>query len=309
VIYRAATQEVAWGINNQTTRIYRQYPVFEDNPLFNRPDDLRLSSQHLLRNLIYLNLAVFVGAGLAGYWLAKRTLAPIEAVNEQQKRFVADASHELRTPITALKMETEVALMDTGANATALRAVLESNFEETQKLERLLNNLLRLSQLEATELEEGFTVTPVQEIVDEAIHRTHGPAEAKHITVTATVPDAASVYGDQESVTELLTILLDNAVKYSHEASAITVGTSIHTDHVTISVRDHGVGIEPKALEHIFDRFYRADTARTSNGHGLGLSIAKQIADLHHGTITVKSTAGKGTTVLVQLPVSPKNID
>lgn len=302
VVYHVATDEVARGLRNQTARIYQQYPVFSNNPFFVKGNDISTSSSHILRNLIYLNLVVLAGAGITSYWLAKRTLQPIQEANEQQKQFVADASHELRTPVTALKMESEVALMDKGADAQSLRAALASNLEEASKLETLLNNLLRLSRLESDELEQTFTNVPASSVLNTAIENTKRASEAKKINIKVEAPEGIELFGQEDSLVQLLVILLDNAIKYSPASSTITVTAARRTGEAVISVKDHGVGIEPAALEHVFDRFYRAEKSRTTNGYGLGLAIAKHIADIHHGTITIKSTVKKGTTAIVTLP-------
>jgi two-component system sensor histidine kinase CiaH len=303
VIFQLATQEVAAGLRSQTARIYQQYPVFTGDPFLHRENEIITSSHHLLLNLFLLNGCVFFTAGFASYWLARRTLAPIESANNQQKRFVADVSHELRTPLTALKMETEVALMDTAASASNFREALTSNLEEAVKLETLLNNLLRLSRLESDELIQTFTPISAHTIVHGAIIRIKRQADAKHITIDDTSTNEI-IQGDQESLIELVTIILENALKYSPTNSSIVITTKTDGKEVVLSVCDHGIGIESEALDHVFDRFYRAETARSSEGHGLGLSIAKQIADLHHSTITLKSTAGKGTTAMIHFPIT-----
>lgn len=307
VVFHFAHDELSWGLRNQTVRIYREFPVISDNPFFVRNDDLTLSSRRILLNLFYFNVIVLVAAGFASYWLARRTLEPIEASNERQKRFVGDASHELRTPVTALKMDTEVALMDEAATKDQLRQTLQSNLEEANKLEALLNNLLRLSQLETTDLQQTFMPVSTLAVVEAAIDQTKPQAHAKHIDINNAASDT-TVIGDHDSLVQLLVILIDNAIKYSPEKSTISI-SSKQTDHeTTVTVADQGVGIKPEALEHVFDRFYRADASRTgANGYGLGLAIAKGIADLHNGTITLKSTHGKGTKASVTLPTLNDN--
>jgi signal transduction histidine kinase len=199
-------------------------------------------------------------------------------------------------------MSTEVALLDKDLPKDELRAALQSNLEDIDKLTTLLNNLLRLSKLESEELRTAFTTFSASSIAKEALAQVARRAETKHITIRNEIKDDI-VAGERESLIQLLIILIDNAVKYSHEHGTVLI-TSTHKDRTTtITVTDHGVGIEQDALTHVFDRFYRADTARTSNdGYGLGLSIAKQIADLHGATITLTSKLGKGTTARVLLP-------
>jgi len=305
VVYHFATDELAQGLTSQQQRIYRAFPIFSGNPLFVRTNDLEVGSRHILQNLFYFNTAVLVGAGFASYWLAKRTLKPIEASNERQKRFVADASHELRTPLTALKMSAEVALLDENMPKQDLREALKSNLEEANKLDTLLNTLLRLSQLETNNIRHKFTLLSTGKLVKAAIEQVQKRAAAKHIAITNKGVDL-TVVGEQDSLVQLLVILLDNAIKYSPENSTITITTASKSDAATITVSDQGIGIEPSALNHVFDRFYRADKARTrgkgSEGFGLGLSIAKHIADIHQAHITLTSTVNRGTRASISLP-------
>jgi signal transduction histidine kinase len=302
VVYHVSTNELASSLNDQTRRIYQQFPVFSGNPFFVRDNDASNGSHHILIELIYFNVLVLLVAGFASYWLARRTLQPIEASNDRQKRFVADASHELRTPVTSLKMGAEVALLDNELSKDELREAIKSNLEDADKLEMLLNSLLRLSQLESDDIRQRFTNLTIQPIVTVAIAQISQQAEAKHIDIVNETKNEPLV-GDADSLAQLLVILLDNAIKYSPEKSAVTLSTSHHQRITVITVSDQGIGIEPKALKHVFDRFYRADKARGgNNGFGLGLSIAQHIASLHDGSITLVSTAGKGTRVDVTLP-------
>ncbi len=304
-VYHFATDTLANGLTRQQARIYREFPVFSNNRFFIRNNDVEVGSRHILVNLIYFNLIVLVSAGYASYWLAKRTLLPIEASNERQKRFVADASHELRTPLTALKMDSEVALLDADASTASLRAALQSNVEEADKLTLLLNNLLKLSQLESGTMQQTFQLIPATRIISAALRDVQFRAQAKNITLHTPSLNGI-IYGDRDSLVQLFVILLDNAIKYSPVGSSVDITAQQKVQTTTINISDHGSGIEPEALTHIFDRFYRADKARTgSDGYGLGLSIAKQIADLHSGTITISSTVGKGTKVIVSLSAKP----
>ena len=305
VLYHVATAELARGLHSETQRIFNEYPLFNGSPAF-RPDvDINNSAHRILLRLIAFNIVVLFSAGLASYLLAKRTLSPIEEAHEQQKRFTADVSHELRTPLTALRMESEVALMNTQSTKEELRKTVESNLEEAVKLENLINSLLRLTRLEADELQQNFQSLDITELVKEAIKQTSPQAKDKHISLQN---DSTSslVSGDQDSLVQLLVILLDNAIKYSPSASTIMIKSRRSTDKITISIHDNGIGIEPIALEHVFDRFYRADNSRNkasqTEGYGLGLSIAKMIADIHHGIISLSSQHGKGTTAKVILP-------
>ncbi|HSX36677.1 MAG TPA: HAMP domain-containing sensor histidine kinase [Patescibacteria group bacterium] len=304
VVYRVGSNELAHGLHGQTERIYTNFPVFDNSPLLRPGKELTSGEHRLLAQLVFFNILVFAGAGFASYWLARRTLEPIEAAHEQQKRFTADVSHELRTPLTALKMGSEVALMDTGASKAELRQALASNIEEANKLDSLINSLLRLTRLDADEVRQSFAPLNTTAVTSEALQHVQHSADAKHIELINETKNI-SISGDKDSLVQLLVILLDNAIKYSPDGSSITFSSKTSGQVATMSVKDQGVGIEPAALERVFDRFYRADASRSrggSDGFGLGLSIAKMIADLHNGTITLNSRVGSGTTATLTLP-------
>ncbi len=308
-VYHFATNELQFGLQHQTQQIFRRFPVFNSDPyLQSRGDDISSSAHHILWQLAYFNVLVLAGAGFASYFLARRTLEPIEAAHERQKRFTADVSHELRTPLTSLKMGSEVALLDTKADKKELRAALESNLEDATTMDRLINNLLRLTKLDDTTATNTFEPLTTAQLIEDALLQTQKIAELKNITIQNKAKDLP-LLGDRDALTQLLVILVDNAIKYSPEHGVVHISASSQDTTLHITVRDEGTGIAPEALPHVFDRFYRADAARTkttSEGYGLGLSIAKLIADKHHGTITLQSSLGKGTTASVQLPATPQ---
>ena len=304
-LYNVATHELNRGLNNETQRIYNRFPVFEGNPLLRPGADYDSGAHRILLRLVGFNLIVLVGAGWASYWLARRTLEPIEEAHEQQKRFTADVSHELRTPLTALKMEAEVALMNDKNGKKELRAVLNSNLEEANKLESLINSLLRLTRLEADELQQQFAPLNTKTLARDAVEQTQKLAHDRKIAVKTDIK-AAELSGDHDSLVQLIVILLDNAIKYSQPGKTVRLSAHGRDDQVLFTVTDEGAGIERDALEHVFERFYRGSNSsrnkEAADGFGLGLSIAKMIADIHHGTITLESAVGKGTTAAVILP-------
>lgn len=304
-IYQSATNELRHNIDRQAQRLNDQFPDLNFYPMIN-PQRVYDESRHrLILSLVYLNLAVLIAAGFASYALARWTLRPIEAAHEQQKRFTADVSHELRTPLTALRMTTEVALMDGSASKTELRKTLESNLSDAAKLEMLVNNLLRLTKLEASELQQQFNTVQISEVVDEAIAGLLDKATSKQIKIDSKLAKSLSVSGDHASLVQLLTIFIDNAIKYSPPKTSVIVKGSRDQRNIKLTVTDQGMGIPAADQPRIFDRFYRADLARTSSdeaGFGLGLSIAKMISVIHHGELKIDSTEGQGTTVQILLP-------
>jgi signal transduction histidine kinase len=294
------SDNLTFGLNRETQALSSAFPIFNGTP-FVTPNSmgLKIAQRQLLNELILTNLFVLVAAGFISYVLARETMKPIEEAHEQQKHFTADVSHELRTPLTALKMESEVALMDNSLNTKELKQVISSNIEEAEKLDSLINSLLRLTRLEANELQHQFNQINLVKIVEEAKDHVQTIANNKNIIIKI-AGGPLTIQGDHDSLVQLIVILLDNAIKYSSKDSTIKLTTSKNNTKPSITIEDHGKGIASKDLEHVFDRFYRADDARSgSTGFGLGLSIAKLIADLHQANITITSQVNNGTKVKI----------
>lgn len=258
--------------------------------------------KELLIQLYVLNLVMLIFGAAFSYMLARWTLEPIEQNVEAQTRFVSDASHELRTPLTAIQATNEVALRRKKLTLAEAKEVIQSNLDDVQRLQRMSSMLLQLASSDDNKL----LVSPVavHEIVPLAITNVAVNAVTKKITIDDTTKNNM-VLADVESAAQALTILLDNAIKYSPEGSQVTVATQQRRSMVALSVADHGPGIAHDEQKKIFDRFYRSDTARThdsTGGYGLGLEIAQKIAKSHHGTIELTSTPGKGSTFSLLLP-------
>ncbi len=267
------------------------------------------SKQHIRFNLLYFNLVILAAGGTASYFLAKRTLQPIEAALEAQNRFTADASHELRTPLTAMKAEIEVALRDTSLSLKNSKELLQSNLEEVNKLQSLVNGLLTLAHSRKKPTLHDQVSLSVGDLITLATTKVAPLAKKKDITIDVS-GQSGEITGDQQKLVELMTILLDNAIKYSPAKTIIHVRTHLTPKSVTIEVQDQGEGIATGDIPYIFDRFYRSDTSRTKqrhDGYGLGLAIAKQIVESHQGKIVVESTRTQGSVFRVTLPIQPKN--
>ncbi len=304
---------VLYGVSsNQLDRNLRRFPggdarrepivqLFEDI----RQTRLEESRAELQKKLLLFNISTLICGSLLSYVLAREALRPIEESVEAQKRFTSDASHELRTPLTAMRSEIEVALRDKKLTSKEAKAVLSSNLEEIVKLEALTGGLLQLARQGYKDIQpSSFSV---KEVLSSAVNSVKPKAEQKKITIDTEKVNDIYVLGERESLERVALILLDNAIKYSSDKSTIIIETVTNKNGVGFVIKDQGNGIAKKDLPHIFDRFYRADSARTratnaDGGYGLGLAIAKQIVDAHRGSIEVASQLGKGTTITVLLP-------
>ncbi len=265
--------------------------------------NLEAASHNLVAELLYINTVIVCFGGAVSYWFAKRTVRPIEESLEAQSRFTADASHELRTPLAVMQMELELAQDDPKLTLTDAKALLGSSLEEVAKLRALADGLLQLAQIDRPLPKGPVSLARVASV---AALNVAGQARGRDMHVRNETR-AVLVRAHETSLIELVSLLLDNAIKYSPDGSEVTLRTHVSGRHADISVADVGRGIPPKDLSRIFDRFYRADKSRTGQdvtGHGLGLSIAKRIVELQDGRIKVTSKVGEGTTFTVSLPLA-----
>lgn len=260
------------------------------------------SQEHLRNRLVLLNLVVLVLGGGMSYALARRTLRPIEETLDMQSRFTGDASHELRTPLTAMQTEIEVALRQPSLTKAQAVEQLESNLEEVGKLRALSDGLLTLASAQ-NDIDYSSTVS-LKKVVKSAQSQVASAAGSKKIKLISDTSEVL-VHANEHQLTNLIVILLDNAIKYSPEGGSITISVKRRDKRVQLVVSDQGIGIKQSDLEHIFERFYRADHSRSkinTAGYGLGLAIAKQIVERHKGFIEVKSQPDRGSTFVVSLP-------
>lgn len=253
--------------------------------------------------LIGVNIGILILSSGLCYLLAGSTLAPIQEMVEEQRRFISDASHEFKTPLTSMRTTLEVELRNNKLNLVEAKQLMQDNLQEVVELQTLNEALLKLDAYQKHKNGRHFELVKLDAAAKAAIKKITPLAKQKKITIQAQfVP--ATVMGNLAQLTELSVILLDNAVKYSPEHSSITVATTEQRHHAQLQIIDNGVGIPTAQLPHIFDRFYRVDASRTKNqvsGYGLGLAVARQIAELHDGKLSVKSEVGRGTTFTLSL--------
>jgi signal transduction histidine kinase len=303
LLYRVSTQELEHNVNRQLGYFNNFLGPIDFN-IYNsmRQRQLDEDTGRLKGNLVVFNVLVLAAGGAASYWLARRTLRPIEAALDAQSQFAADASHELRTPLTAIQAENEVALRNPKLTKNEAVSLVKSNLEEVAKLRSLSEGLLRLANGAGQDIQRQ--PVEINQVVTAAIGRHAKAAEAKGIKFLIKLK-GGKVKGDYEALVELFSILIDNAVKYSDRSSVVKISNKAHNKHLEVVVTDQGQGIDAGDLPHIFERFYRAERSRTKStagGYGLGLAIAKQISELHSGYITVRSSPAKGSVFSVSLP-------
>jgi signal transduction histidine kinase len=257
-------------------------------------------------------LAVFGGsvipAGLAGFLLSGRVLRPIKTAMDSQQTFIADASHELRTPVAVVRTNAELLQRHLASRAGETPArdasAVEDILSESDRLAKMVDQMLTLAQADAGEMTLSRSAVPLDELVEQVGRSMKALADARSISLDTVTNGRVEVNGDPARLRELLVILTDNAIKYTDAGGSVGLGVNRTHKRATLEVTDTGRGIPAESLSHIFDRFYRVDKARSrdSGGTGLGLAIARQIVDAHGGTIRMESEVGKGTKVTVELP-------
>lgn len=298
VLYEVATNEFSHALRPINT--VGNSKMSQELNTFTVQERVEESLNRLVGSLLVFNVAV-LGAGIvASYLLARRTLQPIKEAHDSQARFATDAAHELRTPLAVMQAEIEVTLRNKKVTTKEQRETLVSVLEEVGRLRTLTDRLLQL----ASRQKLSCSKVDVEVAVIDAVTHVVSLAQAREIEIDNQV-SAMTTEAHFESVIEIVEILLDNAIKYSPIGSRVIVRGKQTSHFVEISVVDEGPGIIPTEQHKIFDRFYRTDSSRSKEnveGHGLGLSLAKRLADQMSGTLRVQSDGKKGTVFTLSLP-------
>jgi len=241
-----------------------------------------------------------------GILLVLQDVSAIRRLERMRSEFVANVSHELKTPIAAVKGFAETLLGGAVKDEETTKAFLEIIYDESERLNRLIGDILELSKIESRRVPLILSPVDIKQFMTHTIALLEVSANRKHIDVNLSSPEELYMEGDEDRLRQIFVNLLSNAISYTPEGGKIFVSISVtEQEMVRISIEDTGIGIPEKDLPRIFERFYRVDKARSrsSGGTGLGLSIVKHLVELHKGTITVQSTVGKGTTFILELPL------
>ena len=350
----ADTQFIDMRAGNEVFRVH-QKPLTLDGKRFQLfvSRSLREMNEFLgvLRKIIAVAIpAVLLLAGLGGYFLARRSLAPVVSMGERaanigsrnlnerlpvknendelgclakvlnellsrletsfarQRQFMADASHELRTPLAIVRGESEVAISKENRPAEEYRESLAIVHDESKRLSKIVEDLFILARADSGQLRPNFTTVRLDEIIRECVRAVGSLAETRNVKIVVNLSDEMPVSGDETLLHRLFLNLLDNAIKYNREGGTVSIAVEIGEKNYCVTVSDTGSGIVKEDQAKIFDRFFRSDKARTrdntngKNGVGLGLSIAASIAEVHHGSLSLKESDSNGSVFQVVLP-------
>ncbi|WP_027410501.1 sensor histidine kinase [Anoxybacteroides tepidamans] len=269
------------------------------------------SEKEILNRLLLIMIAgcgvAIICAVAAGYFLAGRALVPIKSAWQKQQQFVSDASHELRTPLAVIQAKTDLLFRSPSATIEEKITDISVIAKECRRLSKLVANLLTLARSDSDQIEMKKERFALDELVREVINHYSEIASYQQKELTLDSEPSIMFMGDKERIHQLLVILLDNAMKYTEEGGKIHLSCHQNVSFITLKVQDNGIGISGEDMPKIFDRFYQSDKARaTSEGAGLGLSIAKWIIDKHYGKVKVRSNLGEGTCFEIVFPKNQK---
>lgn len=262
-------------------------------------------------------LAVVEVAALAVFFVislffSRWALRPVARAWTQQRRFVADASHDLKTPLTVILANTSIALEHPERSVASQSQWLESTQHEAEAMQSLVGDLLALAKMDEEEAaaqsgaaRPAFEEVDLSDVIEGEVLQFESVAFERGVKLESQVEPGIELRGNEQRLRRLAGTLIDNACKYVDDGGAVNVSLSRAGKQAKLEVRNTGAPISPEDLPHVFDRFYRADKARTggAGGHGLGLAIARAIAEEHGGTLTVSSTQAEGTAFTATLPL------
>ncbi len=259
------------------------------------------------RTLTYAFAGIVILSILFGFLIARFALRPARNSLQFQKRFIGNVAHEIRTPMAIIKTNTEVALMDPGLPKD-VRETFEETIRELDRMSETINNLLTFDTLVRPGSMRSEPVD-MHRLIHSVAERHEELAQTRGVTLSVRAEDGIAVMGNATALEQVVTNLVKNAINYTPRNEGKKVDLSVESDfsgRIVVTVADQGIGIAQKDLYHIFEPFYRADTSRArgigTGSSGLGLAIVNEIVRLHHGSVSIRSTLGHGTTIRVSLP-------
>lgn len=255
-------------------------------------------------------LKVFISIGsislilllLISIYLTNKTIKPIKETFEKQKQFIANASHELKTPLTIIRTNTSLVLSNKSLSVESQSKWLNYINNQIERMSELLDEMLSLAKLDTNRGLDEFVVFDLSKLLNNILLTFEAVIFENKIQLESNIEEDISIKGDKESIKKVVIILLDNAIKYTNKSGKIDVELKQEKNKIRLKVKNTGEGIKKEDINKIFERFYRVDSsrARETGGYGLGLSIAKSIVESNNGKIYAESNIGKDTTFIIE---------
>ena len=295
LLFKAMLVNIADSIEDQIPNIADQARLFEH-------------TEGILEfKIILADIVIVLIICVTAYILTEIALKPVREARNRERRFLADAAHELRTPLSVMRSGNEVVLRGEKNLSSRVTRQLTENIEEIDTLTRIANGLLALTSKKQMAIDGDATIH-ITELLKSVIQKLRPLATEKSVTLTLEANagiDGCSVRGDYVTLSRAFENLIENGLKYTKSSGSVMVSVTQSKNIVTVQVKDTGIGIATKDLAHVTEPFFRADLARTANeGTGLGLSIVSETIDALLGTLSIQSEVGVGTSVTVTLPLT-----
>lgn len=291
-------------------RYFRSFSLQKDGEIVQIVRDITAEERMLNTLFLILVIGCSIGSLCAigiGFFLAGRALVPIQNSWEKQQQFVSDASHELRTPLAVIQSKTDVLFQSPSATIEEKAMDISTISKECRRLSKLVSNLLLLARSDSNQIEMDKKTFELDKLLEEIVAPYKEIASYQEKEMMLKVERGVSFMGDRERIHQMMVILLDNAMKYTNKGGHIQIDCTQTSSSIRIQVKDDGIGVKEEDIPKLFDRFYQGDKARsTSEGAGLGLSIANWIVEKHYGKISVESKWGDGTCFEVIFPKNQK---
>lgn len=296
--------DVLFGKNHYS---YQIVPIANNQGQFILFQDLQ-HDRNLLKELItglsITGIVCMIFSLFGSLFMANRAMIPIQKSWQQQKDFLADASHEFRTPLAVIQTNLEIVRDNPEETVRSQEHWLGNIYEETICMTKLVESLLFLARADSHQQLLNKDTFLLNQAVITAVELFRPLAAIQGISLISKINTEISFYGDEAKLRQVVSILLDNALRHTPTAGKITISLETSQQGILLSVSDTGEGIPPEHVEKIFERFYQSDSSRSQGGTGLGLSIAKWIIESHSGTIVATSTLGEGSMFTIFLPHS-----
>ncbi|QPJ85002.1 HAMP domain-containing histidine kinase [Sarcina sp. JB2] len=258
----------------------------------------------LLKSFLLVGLLSLVILFIISVYLTNKTIQPIKQAFDKQKQFIADASHELKTPLTIIKTNTSLILSNPDDSVKYQAKWINYINSQIDRMSKLIDEMLSLAKLDAQESNIILLPVNISKIIESMILMFDAIIYENNLNLESDIKKDVFVHGDKENLKRLFSILMDNAIKHTNKNGTLSIKLFVDRNKVKIIVKNTGQGIAKENLEKIFDRYYRADNSRDrkTGGYGLGLAIAKSIVLKHKGKIYVQSTVNKNTSFIIELP-------
>ena len=258
----------------------------------------------LLKSFLLVGLLSLVILFIISMYLTNKTIRPIKQAFDKQKQFIADASHELKTPLTIIKTNTSLILSNPDDSVKYQAKWINYINSQIDRMSKLIDEMLSLAKLDAQESNIILLPINISKIIESMILMFDAIIYENNLNLESDIKKDVFVHGDKENLKRLFSILMDNAIKHTNKNGTLSIKLFVDRNKVKIIVKNTGQGIAKENLEKIFDRYYRADNSRDrkTGGYGLGLAIAKSIVLKHKGKIYAQSTLNKNTSFIIELP-------